>query len=159
MSARRHKPGAAAAARRVRHLIALDAANVVSRLRARRTEMVHLFSRLRDRGPLLKVIQNWFHSASFGDLARLEPFEQQAINRFYEVLGDLRWYLEYTEDMPLQIQHHLTEFTHRLEASHRRLTAAIGPPDAEGAPVVEAVVVEEPDAKVAALQPQRSRQR
>jgi hypothetical protein len=126
---------------RVRHLIAVDAATVMSRLGKRHAEMVRLFSRLRDRSPLLEVVQSWFQSITFGELACLEPREQRAITAFYEHLADLRWYLQYTEDMPLQVGTHVTQFVRELAAAHRALTEQIGPPDAEAAEVIEVRVV------------------
>lgn len=127
-------------AQRVRHLLSLDALNVMTRLAARRHEMVGLFSRLRDRAPLLSPLDSWFESISFTELALLEPAEQKAVNHFHELLGEVRWYLRYTEDMPTQVQHKLTQFVHRLETSYRKLVTAIGPPDAGGAPVIEVEV-------------------
>ncbi len=128
-------------AARVRHLVSVDAANVMRRLRARQGEMVKLFSRLRDRGPLLGVIHSWYWSITFAELKVVEPFEQKAINEFYEMLGELRWYLQYTEDMPVQVALRITTLARQLEGFYRRLVEAIGPPDGEGAPVVDAEVV------------------
>lgn len=129
------------AAQRVRHLIAVDTAKVMKRLATRQTEMVRLFSRLRDRSPLLEVVHSWFESITFSELAAIEPHEQRAVNAFYDLLGDLRWYLQYTEDMPLQVQQRVVKFVHELRTAHRALTSVIGPADAEGAPVVEAEVI------------------
>ena len=132
--------GPSLALARVRHLIALDAANVVRRLNLRRMEMVSLFSRLRDRTPLLMSIDSWFSSISFGDLALLEPGEQRAVNQFYECLAELRWYLMYTEDMPLQVQRRVDARAGDLEAHHRLLMAVLATPRAKGS-VVEVPVV------------------
>ncbi|MEN9798390.1 MAG: hypothetical protein RL653_2086 [Pseudomonadota bacterium] len=128
-------------AARVRHLLALDAANVMVRLRARNDEMVSLFSRLRDRGPLLDTVRCWFTSIAFGELCLLSPAEQLAANGFYELLGEVRWYLQYTEDMPGTVQQRLATFLRRLEERHLVLVAALGPPDASGAPVVNAEII------------------
>ncbi len=128
-------------AERVRHLIAVDTATVMKRLESRHTEMVRLFSRLRDRSPLLEVVHSWFESITFTELAAIEPHEQKAVNVFYELLGDLRWYLQYTEDMPLQVQQRVVKFLHELRAAHRVLTDVIGPADAEGAEVIDARVL------------------
>jgi hypothetical protein len=137
----RRKKTTADGARRVRQLIALDGAQVMKRLGSRQTEMVRLFSRLRDRGPLLEVVDSWFSTITFGELAVIEPHEQRAVIAFYELLGELRWYLQYTEDMPLQVQGRVVKFVRELEAAHRRLTDVIGPAEAEGAPLVDAKVV------------------
>lgn len=126
---------------RVRQLIALDAANVMKRLTARSEEMISLFSRLRDRGPMLETVKSWFGTVTFAELALLDPPEQREVNAFYELLGEVRWYLQYTEEMPTQLRARIGQFMGQLEESYRALTAVIGPPDAEGAPVVDAEVV------------------
>src|SRR5688572_27011204 len=87
----------------VRNLIALDAANVLRRLVSRHQDMVGRFSRLRDRAPMLETVKSWFLTISFADLSSLSPEEQGAGNTFYEQLAELRWYLQYTEDMPTQV--------------------------------------------------------
>ncbi|MBX5480300.1 MAG: hypothetical protein IRZ16_00405 [Myxococcaceae bacterium] len=125
----------------MRHLIALDAQNVLRRLRARAEEMVSLFSRLRDRTPMIETARTWFLTITFSELSLLEPAEQKAVNAFYDALDELRWYLQYTEDMPGQVQTRLSQLLRALEEQHRALTLAIGHPDAEGARVVDAEVV------------------
>jgi hypothetical protein len=126
---------------RIRHLLALDAANVVGRLASRQHEMVALFSRLRDRSPMLEAIRSCFPSIAFSELATLAIGEQKAVNAFYELLDELRWYLQYTEEMPTQVQLKVGTYVGRLEACHRALSLVIGPVSADGAAVVEAQVV------------------
>ncbi len=125
----------------VRHLLAIDAANVIQRLVSRQHEMVALFSRRRDRTPMIEAVRSWFLSIHFAELVVLPPAEQKAVSLFYELLDELRWYLQYTEDMPTQVQTKVGIYVGRLEASHRQLVAAIGPPSADGVAVVEARVV------------------
>lgn len=114
---------------------------VMTRLSRRHAEMVQLFSRLRDRGPLVAAVHSWFQTITFTELSQLEPHEQSAVNVFYELLGDLRWYLQYTEEMPLQVQQRVVKFVRELQKAHRVLTDVIGPADGEGAAVIEAQVV------------------
>ena len=140
MAARRTSK-ASAEAKRVRHLIALDANNVMTRLAARHEAMVQRFSRHRDRAALVEPLSTWFSSITFGDLAALETREQRAISRFYESLDELRWYLSSTEDMPNQVTLTLSQSLRRLQSKYKELTQFIGLPEAEGAPVVDAVVV------------------
>lgn len=126
---------------RVRHLLAVDAANVMQRIITRQNEMVALFSRRRDRTPMMEAVRSWFLSITFGELALLEPAEQKAVSLFYELLDELRWYLQYTEDMPTQVLQKVGIYVGRLETTHRQLVAAIGPASADGIAVVEARVV------------------
>ena len=126
---------------RVRHLVALDAQNVMTRLVERGPEMVTLFSRHRDRGSLLGPLESWFDTVEFSSLEVLSPTEQRAISAFYETLSAVRWYLEFTEDMPLQVQQKLNVFVRTLHGRHRELVAAIGSSEDDGAPVITARVV------------------
>lgn len=147
MAKRSSKARAAGPAARVRHLIALDAANVMRRLESRLPEMVALFSRLRDRAPMLQTVHSWFTSADFADLALLEPAELLAVNGFYEELAELRWYMQYTEDMPTTVQSTVVARGKRLVEAHARLVGVIGAPKSASAPAVEAeVIVHEPPA-------------
>ncbi len=126
---------------RVRHLLAIDSSNVMARLAARQDSMVGLFSRLRDREPMLAVLDTWFDTITFTELSTLNPTEQKSVNRFYELLAEVRWYLAYTEDMPGMVQTKLNAILRRLEASYRELVSVIGPPEADGARIVEVKVV------------------
>ncbi|MHB8872707.1 MAG: hypothetical protein ACYC8T_03375 [Myxococcaceae bacterium] len=137
----RLKPSSPEPATRVRHLIAIDAAQLLKRLLARQAEMVALFSRLRSRQPMLEAIRTWFATVTFGELALLEPAEQKAVAHFYELLDELRWYLQYTEDMPGKLLQELAKLAIGLEKAHRQLVAAIGPADAEGVRVIDAEFV------------------
>ncbi|MDQ3264047.1 MAG: hypothetical protein M3Y59_10355 [Myxococcota bacterium] len=149
MARRRTKAEEAAA--RIRHLLALDATNVMRRLAARKDEMVTLFSRLRDRSPMLEPLASWFSSVQFEALATLDLREQSAVNAFYESLGELRWYLQYTEDMPLTVRKNAGLHLRRLELAYTHLVGALGLPSPEGAPVVDADVVHAEPAEPAAL--------
>ena len=136
--ARRKTKVADERAPQVRHLLAIDAANVIQRLVSRQHEMV---SRRRDRTPMTEAVRSWFLTINFAELVVLPAAEQKAVSLFYELLDELRWYLHYTEDMPTQVQTKVGIYVGRLEASHRQLVAAIGPPSADGVAVVEARVV------------------
>jgi hypothetical protein len=109
--------------------------------------MVGLFSRLRDRSPMLETVHSWFDTAGFPELSVLEPGEQAAINAFYEELGELRWYFEYTEDMPTTVLSTVAARVKKLVEAYRKLVGIIGEPLAQGAPAVVAEVVDHGPAK------------
>lgn len=141
MAPRRKSKASDDRATHVRHLLAVDSANVIHRLVSRQQEMVALFSRRRDRTPMTEAVHSWFLSITFGELSLLPPAEQKAVSLFYELLDELRWYLQYTEDMPTQVLTKVALYVGRLETSHRQLVAAIGPSTADGIAVVEARAV------------------
>lgn len=131
---------------RVRNLIALDAANIMRRLDARRGEMFALFSRLRSREPMLSTISTRYTTATFQELVHLPVREQSVVDQFYECLDALRWYFTYTEDMPSTAQQTFNTLYRRLEETHRQLVATIGHPvSPDGTTVVEGEVLRRAD--------------
>lgn len=138
--ARLSKPGVdrwEADSARVRHLISLDAARVMRRLTSKQEEAVSLFSRLRTREALIELCRSDFTSAGFGDLARLDPAEQTAVQQFHDVLHELRWYVSYTEDMPSTVKSTVAQYVRRLDERHHVINATLGPPEAQGLRVVQ----------------------
>lgn len=122
----------------MRHAVALDAALVMARLERRAGEVVGLFSRLRDRGPLLAVTHSLGPTITFVELTALEPDIQLAVLTFYEALARLRWYLTYTEDMPGQLAKALVRHRQVLAMAYRALTAALGRVELADLDVVDA---------------------
>jgi hypothetical protein len=155
------RPKLETAEARVRNLLALDAAGVMRRLDERRGEMIGLFSRLRDRGPLLSTIETRFNSATFTDLAHLESREQTAASRFYDRLDALRWYFTYTEDMPSTAQLTFITLHRQLEEAHLVLVRVLGPPAPFDPPsvVVTEVVSQAAPARVPKALPKPRRRR
>lgn len=107
----------------------------MARLRLRQEEMIQLFSRLRDRAPLLTTLQTHFLSIGFGELVVLPPTEQVALHRFHDLLAELRWYFQYTTDMPLTVQTTVKLRLKAIEEAYLVLEAVLGAPEPE-APVV-----------------------
>lgn len=151
MAPRRRKTKADEARERIVHLIAMDATNVVRRLRERREEMVTLFSRLRTREPLLETVHSHFLGVRFEELAQLEVPAQVAVNGFYESLESLRWYLRYTEDMPLMVRKAVVQHQGRLELAFAHLVEVLGAAASGSGPVVEVEAVREEPAVPRAL--------
>lgn len=138
--ARLSKPGVdrwEAESARVRHLFSLDAARVMKRLTAKQDEAVSLFSRLRTRDGLIELCRTDFTTATFSELARLEPNEQAAIQQFHDLLHELRWYVSYTEDMPSTVKSTVAQYVRKLDELHVAINATLGPPDARGHRVIE----------------------
>lgn len=108
----------------------------MARLRLRQEEMIQLFSRLRDRAPLLTTLQTHFLSIRFGELVVLPPAEQIALHRFHDLLAELRWYFQYTTDMPLTVQTTVKLRLKAIEESYVVLDALLSAPAPEE-PAVE----------------------
>lgn len=112
-------------AARVRHLVVLDATLLVARLEQHQHEMLRLFSRLRDRSALLAATHTTFPSIGFESLAALSPPQQRASTAFFELVASLRWYLQYTEDMPSTLGAELERSIGRLREALLVLAASL----------------------------------
>ncbi len=115
----------------MRALVRLDADGVMARLRLRQEEMIQLFSRLRDRAPLLGTLETHFTSIRFGELVLLPPPEQIALHRFHDLLAELRWYFQYTTDMPLTVQTTVKLRLKAIEEAYGVLEALLAVPPPE----------------------------
>ncbi len=121
--------------RRVRHLVTLEAVALVARLKRRGEDAVALFSRRRERGPLIEATQTRLQQLPFAELSALEPAEQKAVAVFCEAIERCHWYVSYTEDMPLLVKSTLGHFTTELENRLHALTQVLGEPADDGEPV------------------------
>ena len=110
---------------RTAHLVAVDSTNLVRRLEDRHHEMISAFSRLRDREALLGAMRNYGLSARFEDVAALPAEAQAAVIAFYERVDDLRWYFQFTTDMPGTLAEIFTMHRRRLKEAHEALAAAL----------------------------------
>jgi len=139
---------------RIRNLIALDARGLMQRLAERKDEMIAMFSRHREREPLLTPLRSWVPSASFQEIVVLSPEQQAAVARFYEELDALRWYFRYTSDMPGTAQQIFGHHRKRLGEAYAGLDEALGP--AKPPPKSETVA---PEAPAAAVEKKKARRR
>jgi hypothetical protein len=127
-SPRSARPRRAPATDPRRHLVALDAALVMRRLRKRHGQMVEVFGQKRDRSALLDPLRSWYPTATFQDLVAFAPAEQRAVARFYEAIEELVWYLRWTEDMPGTLRLVLDAHLREVEAAYAVFDAAIAVP-------------------------------
>jgi hypothetical protein len=111
---------------RVRHLLALDATAVMRRLADRRDEMVRIFAHQRDRRALVEPLRSTFDTVRFSDLAILSVPEQRVVHDFHEALDDLRWYLQYTVDMPGTLEQRLHHYLRTLAGTFEKLAQKLG---------------------------------
>lgn len=118
-------PATSSDAERVRHLVRLDARQVVERFNARQGEMIGLFSKLRDREALTLPVHSLLPTLRFADLVVLEPNEQDAVTKFMAVVEELRWYLGYTEHMPGALSDALESYGRALSLAHDELVTSL----------------------------------
>jgi hypothetical protein len=111
---------------RIRWLLALEIRRIVTGLELRRDYLATLWSRHRAREPYLETLASRWGSLGFDHLVELESSAIVSLEAFYETLGDVRLYCQYTEDMPATMLDAMDAFREQLHELGEAALAAIG---------------------------------
>jgi hypothetical protein len=87
---------------------------------------VKIWSRHRAREPMLDTLFTRWNTLNFSDLALIETEAHAPLERFYEVVDDLRHYAAYTADMPATLGEQLEEGLEQLVEHGEIALAALG---------------------------------
>lgn len=125
-------------------LFKLDAQNLIQRVKARRKEFVEVFAMRRTREHFAWVFASRYERATIKDLAHCSSETISALDQFYSLVDEMKWYLFQTEDMPNTVEENVFRMTKRLEKLQATLNLYL---DAElsldDAPVVHAAIAED----------------
>jgi len=91
---------------RLRQLLALEIARIVSDFELRKDFLKHVWSAHRDRRPFLDTVFSRWTTVGFPDLALLTTEEVAAVDTFFTEVEDFRLYISYTNDMPQALGDH-----------------------------------------------------
>lgn len=89
-------------------LIKLDANNLFKRIGDRKESYLHIFSLKRSRDHYAEVFKNKYNDTPLSDLKMIKDETISVLDEFFTKANNLKWYLEFTEDMPTQIEDHLS---------------------------------------------------
>ena len=107
-------------------LFALEVQRIVRHLDQRMPMLVKLWSRHRAREPFLETLFTRWRTLGFHDLALIEESAHVPLERFYELVDDLRHYIAYTEDMPVTLGDAVEVELNRLRAAAEEALLALG---------------------------------
>ncbi len=96
-------------------LFKLDAQNLLQRVKARRKEFVEVFAMRRTREHFTWVFASRYERATIKDLAHCSSETISALDQFYSLVDEMKWYLFQTEDMPNTVEETIFRMTKRLE--------------------------------------------
>ncbi len=124
-------------------LFKLDAASLIERIRDRRSEYLEIFSTRRTREHFPEVFRHRYGKAAIGELAHCSGETILALDQFYKLADEMRWYLYVTQDMPGTVDDNIYRMIKRLEKLHATLDlfleAEMSIDDAAGAPTTAAM--------------------
>lgn len=113
-------------AERVAYNLALEIARIVDDLEMRKTFLLDMWGRHRDRGPFLDTIASRYMTLGFPELALLPTEAVAKVDEFYRELEEFRFYCRFTEDMPTSLEEAYAWQLHRLAAYAEQAVDALG---------------------------------
>ena len=99
-------------------LLKIDSTNLVERIKNRRKEFVEVFAMRRTREHFAWVFQSRYDRATIKDLAHCSSETIVALDQFYSLADEMKWYLFQTEDMPNTVEETVFRMTKRLGKLH-----------------------------------------
>ncbi len=85
---------------RVLLLIKIDANNLYTRIKDRKSEYLEIFALRRTRAHFPKIFNNRYETTSIMDLSHCGPELIALLDEYYSKAEEMNWYLFSTEDMP-----------------------------------------------------------
>ncbi len=85
---------------RVLLLIKIDANNLFTRIKDRKSEYLEIFALRRTRAHFPKIFNNRYDTTSIMDLSHCGAELITLLDEYYSKAEEMSWYLFYTEDMP-----------------------------------------------------------
>ncbi len=102
-------------------LFKLDAQNLMNRVKERRKEFVEVFAMRRTREHFSWIFSSRYERATIKDLAHCSTETITALDQFYGLVDEIKWYLFQTEDMPSTVEDNIFRMSKRLEKIHATL--------------------------------------
>ncbi len=102
-------------------LFKLDAHNLLQRIKSRRKEFVDIFAMRRTREHFTWVFASRYDRATIKDLAHCSSETIAALDQYYGLVDEMKWYLFQTEDMPNTVEETIFRLTKRLDKLHSTL--------------------------------------
>lgn len=102
-------------------LFKLDAHNLLQRIKSRRKEFVDIFAMRRTREHFAWVFSSRYDRATIKDLAHCSSETIAALDQYYGLVDEMKWYLFQTEDMPNTVEETIFRLTKRLDKLHSTL--------------------------------------
>lgn len=102
-------------------ILRLDAQRLYERVKERELEYMQIFSAKRTREHFPMIFKNRYENVSLYDLKMCEQETIVALDSFYHMVDEMRWYLFCTEDMPGTVQDNVERYIFELGELHQTL--------------------------------------
>ncbi len=103
------------ATQRVLVLLKIDANNLFSRIRDRKTEYLEIFALRRTRDHFPRIFRNRYEDTSIMDLSYCSSELITTLDQYYSLAEETNWYLFATQDMPNTVEDFIDRKIRRME--------------------------------------------
>lgn len=110
---------------RILTILKLDAQGLFERIKEREREYVGVFAAKRTRDHFPAIFKNRYDGTSLNDLKKCSEDVIVALDKFHNVVDQMRWYLMVTEDMPATVADKLESLLRDLEEYYEALMLLI----------------------------------
>lgn len=115
------KPKVDETAQRLLTLIKLDAKRLYERIRYRAPEYLFIFSSKRTREHFKDIFKNKYKDVSIEDLKMIGQEVIIALDEFYNLVDEIHWYVNSTEDMPGTVDDKVNKWIVKLTPIYQKL--------------------------------------
>lgn len=111
---------------RILVLLRIDANNLFTRIKERKTEYLEIFALRRTRAHFPKIFSNRYEATPLSDLAHCGTELITLLDQYYTVAEEMSWYLFATEDMPGTVEMFIDRKIRKMEKLLETLNLFIG---------------------------------
>jgi len=115
------KPKVDETAQRLLTLIKLDAKRLYERIRYRAPEYLFIFSSKRTREHFKDIFKNKYKDVTIEDLKMIGQEVIVALDEFYNLVDEIHWYVNSTEDMPGTVDDKVNKWIVKLTPIYQKL--------------------------------------
>ncbi len=102
------------ATQRVLVLLKIDANNLFTRIKDRKTEYLEIFALRRTREHFPMIFNNRYEGTTIMDLAHCSTELITTLDQYYTLVEEMSWYLFQTEDMPNTVEDYINRKIARM---------------------------------------------
>jgi hypothetical protein len=103
------------ATQRVLVLLKIDAINLFTRIRDRKSEYLEIFALRRTRDHFPRIFRNRYEDTSIMDLSHCSSELITTLDQYYSLAEETSWYLFATQDMPNTVEDFIDRKIRRME--------------------------------------------
>ena len=110
---------------RVLTIFRIEIDKVYNRIKERSYEAVHVFAANRTRAPFQTIFDHRYNKTNVSEIVHCSSDLIVALEKFFTEVDSIKWYLDYTQDMPGTVRGRLDQSIRELGRSYEMASVLI----------------------------------